>query len=118
MVNIRKSKESMYIGLCNVIEYKKIKKENKSTGFKEVTVLENIPCKLSFKNISSAVETDKGSMISQSINLILAPEVKINPGSKIIVTQNGIITEYKNSGVSAVYTTHQEIMLELFRGWS
>lgn len=118
MVKIRKVKELMYIGLCTVIEYRKVKKENKSTGFEEVTVLENIPCKLSFKNLSSSVETDKASIINQSISLILVPEVKINSGSKIIVTQNGVTTEYKNSGVHAVYTTHQEIMLELFKGWS
>lgn len=118
MVKIRKVKELMYIGLCTVIEYRKVKKENKSTGFEEVTVLENIPCKLSFKNLSSSVETDKASIINQSISLILVPEVKINSGSKIIVTQNGVTTEYKNSGVPAVYTTHQEIMLELFKGWS
>ena len=118
MVKIRRAKELMYIGLCTVIEYRKVKKENKSTGFEEVTVLENIPCKLSFKNIYSNIETDKASVINQSISLILAPEVKINPGSKIIVTQNKIITIYKNSGESAVYSTHQEIILELFKGWS
>lgn len=118
MVKIRRAKELMYIGLCTVIEYRKVKKENKSTGFEEVTVLENIPCKLSFKNISSSIENDKASVINQSISLILAPEVKINPGSKIIVTQNKIITIYKNSGESAVYSTHQEIILELFKGWS
>ena len=118
MVKIRRAKELMYIGLCTVIEYRKVKKDNKSNGFEEVTVLENIPCKLSFKNISSNIETDKASVINQSISLILAPEVKINPGSKIIVTQNKIITIYKNSGESAVYSTHQEIILELFKGWS
>ena len=118
MVRIKKAKESMYTGLCTVVEYRKVKNENKSTGFEEVTVLENIPCKLSFKNISSNIETDKASVINQSISLILAPEVKINPGSKIIVTQNKIITIYKNSGESAVYSTHQEIILELFKGWS
>ncbi|HJD00749.1 MAG TPA: hypothetical protein H9923_07425 [Candidatus Dwaynia gallinarum] len=118
MVRIKKAKESMYTGLCTVVEYRKVKNENKSTGFEEVTVLENIPCKLSFKNISSSIETDKASVINQSISLILAPEVKINPGSKIIVTQNKIITIYKNSGEPAVYSTHQEIILELFKGWS
>ena len=118
MVRIKKAKESMYTGLCTVVEYRKVKNENKSTGFKEEIVLENVPCKLSFKNISSNIETDKASVINQSISLILAPEVKINPGSKIIVTQNKIITIYKNSGESAVYSTHQEIILELFKGWS
>jgi len=118
MVRIRKVKELMYIGLCTIVEYHKVKQVNRSTGFTEVVVFEDIPCKLSFKNVSSSVETDKASIINQSISLILAPEVNINPGSKIIVTQNGVTKAYKNSGVPAVYTTHQEIMLDVFKEWS
>lgn len=118
MVRIRKAKESMYIGLCTVVEYHKVKQANQSTGFSEVIVLENIPCKLSFKSASSTLESDKASALTQSISLILAPEIEINPGSKIIVTQNGVTKAYKNSGVPAVYTTHQEIMIDIFKGWS
>lgn len=32
MVRIKKAKESMYTGLCTVVEYRKVKNENKSTG--------------------------------------------------------------------------------------
>ena len=118
MVKIRKAKELMYVGLCSVIEYKKFKNENKSTSFKEVLVLENEPCKLSFKNITSASETQNVSVITQSVSLILSPDVVIKSGSKIIVTQNGVTKDYKSSGEPAVYSTHQEIILELFKGWS
>ena len=118
MVKIRKAKELMYVGLCSVIEYKKFKNENKSTSFKEVLVLENEPCKLSFKNITSASETQNVSVITQSVSLILSPDVVVKSGSKIIVTQNGVTKDYKSSGEPAVYSTHQEIILELFKGWS
>lgn len=48
----------------------------------------------------------------------IPPDVVIKAGSKIIVTQHGRTTEYSNSGVPAVYPTHQEIMLTLFNGWA
>ncbi len=118
MVKIRKAKELMYIGLCTVIEYRKVKNANKSTGFKEVTTLENEPCKLSFKSTSSATETQNAFVLTQSISLILSPDVVIKAGSKVVVTQNGVTTVYKSSGEPAVYTTHQEIHLELFKGWA
>ena len=118
MVKIRKAKESMYIGVLSVVEYRKVKNEDKTTGFEEVIVLENEPCKLSFKNVTSTSDTQSFSVWAQSISLILSPDVIIRAGSKIIVNQNGITQEYKNSGEAAVYTTHQEIILELFKGWS
>lgn len=118
MVKIRKAKELMYIGLCTVIEYRKVKNANKSTGFREVTTLENEPCKLSFKSTSSAIETQNAFVLTQSISLILSPDVVIKAGSKVVVTQNGVTTVYKSSGEPEVYTTHQEIHLELFKGWA
>ena len=38
--------------------------------------------------------------------------------NRVIVTQNGETTEYKNSGKPAIYSSHQEIILELFDGWA
>lgn len=56
--------------------------------------------------------------VSQSVKLFISPDIVIKAGSKIIVTQHGRTTEYSNSGVPAVYPTHQEIMLTLFEGWA
>ena len=39
--------------------------------------------------------------------------------SKIVVTKkNSFVEDYKNSGKPAVYDTHQEIILENFKGWA
>ena len=75
MVKIRKAKESMYIGVLTVVEYRKVKNEDKTTGFEEVIVLENEPCKLSFKNVTSTSDTQSFSVLAQSISLILSPDV-------------------------------------------
>ena len=112
----RKALESTYEGRATVVEYLKIKDEYGLTSFQEVTVLEDQPCKLSFEALTSN-SGDPVATISQGVKLFLSPDVEIKAGSKIIVTQNGRTTEYSNSGVPAVYSTHQEIMLTLFENW-
>lgn len=115
----RTALESLYDGTCNIIEHQKIKKANKSTGFQDVTVLENEPCRLSFKTIGSTIQAENAaSAVIQVTILFISPDIVIKPGSKIVVTQNNITTEYANSGEGAMYDTHQEIILELFKGWS
>ena len=119
MVKARKALETLYDGTCTITEYQKVKKENKSTGFEEVTVLENEPCRLSFKTVTNTKATETGaSSIVQTTKVFLAPEIKVKPGSKLTITQNGVTTDYKNSGEPAFYSTHQEIVLELFKGWT
>lgn len=110
-------KARMYQGRATVIEYQKVKDEWGMTNFQEVTVLEDQPCKLSFETLTSSTG-DPVATVSQSVKLFISPDVVIKAGSKIIVTQHGRTTEYSNSGVPAVYPTHQEIMLTLFEGWA
>lgn len=115
----RKAIESTYCGVCTVIERMNVRdEETKITHKSEVTVLENQPCKLSFEKLNAVAQTDTAAAISQSAKLFISPEVTINGGSKIIVEQNGRKSEYSASGEPAVYYGHQEIMLELFRGWA
>lgn len=118
MVAVRKAIESMYIGTCKITEHQKVKKENKSTGFQDVVVLENQPCKLSFEKITNTNPTETAALLVQTAKVLIAPEIQIKPGSKLTITQNGVTTEFKNSGEPAMFGTHQEIILELFKGWS
>lgn len=115
---VRKAIEKTYTGKCTIIEHKKVKKENKSTGFEDDEVLTNQPCKLSFERITNNHQGETAATIIQIAKLMIAPEVIIKPGSKITVTQNGTTTDYSSSGEPAIYNTHQEIVLELFKGWS
>ena len=118
MVNARKAIESLYDGKCTITERQKKQKENKSTGFQDVVVHEDVPCRMSFKTINSTNQTDTASAVVQIIKVFLAPEIKVKPGSKLTITQNDVTTEYKSSGEPALYSTHQEIILELFKGWA
>ena len=118
VVVVRTAIEMMYQGTCTVTEHQKVKKENKTTGFQDVIVLENQPCKLSFSNITSTNQTETAALVAQTAKVLIAPEIQIKPGSKLTITQNGVTTEYENSGEPALFNTHQEISLVLFKGWA
>ena len=114
----RKVQERLYDGLATVTEYQKIRdKESGLTSHKEVVVLENQPCRLSFKTISE-VKQSEAAATAQVIKLFLSPDVTIRPGSKVEVTQAGVTAAYQCSGTPAVYFTHQEIILTLFDKWA
>ena len=118
LVKARKALEKLYSDTCTIIEYQEYQKPNKSIGHQEVPVLENQPCMISFKSSDNTDNSESESALSQTIKVFLAPEVNVKPGSKLSITRNGVTTDYKNSGEPARYDTHQEITLELFKGWS
>ncbi len=114
----RKAVESGYTGVCSIFcrrderdEKTKITRKNA-----EVCMVESQPCKLSFETLNAAVQTETMAYAAQGTKLFLAPEIKVDAGSKIIVEQNGRKVEYAASGTAAVYASHQEIMLELRKG--
>ena len=117
MVKVRRALEKGYIGTFTVTEHKKVTKPNKTTGFSDVDVLVNQPCRLSFSSSPSTSDGDIAE-VNQTVKLFFAPEITVKEGSKITVTQNGVTTAYKQSGTPAVYQTHTEILLELFKGWA
>jgi len=117
-INARKALERLYDGAMTVTEYQKVGKGNKTTGFEEVVVLENQPCRLSFSSFPATSEMDSAAKVSQLVKVFLAPEIEIKAGSKLTITQNGMTTAYKSSGAPAVYASHQEVQLELFDTWS
>lgn len=115
----RKAIENTYTGVMMVSERQSVKDPNTHiTSTKEVVVLENQPCKLSFEKLDATAQTETAASLTQGTKLFLPPNVEIKAGSKLTVTQNGVTTAYKSSGVPAVYPTHQEIILTLFERWA
>lgn len=115
----RKAIESTYFGVLMVTEMQKVKDErSKLTSDEEEVVLENQPCKLSFEKLQTAIQSDSAATITQGTKLFVSPDVSIKAGSKITVTQDNVTTDYTCSGVPAVYPTHQEITLELFKDYA
>ncbi len=115
----RKAIESLYDSTCTVIEYRQEKDPvTKKTVSKEVPIYPDKACRLSYSSGKNADQTESANAVTQIIKVFIAPELDIKAGSKLIITGRGKTTEYKNSGVPAVYDTHQEIVLELFKGWA
>ncbi|HEB5000133.1 TPA: hypothetical protein R0E49_000643 [Clostridioides difficile] len=107
----RKAIEMLYRDKCTIVEYHPIKDPiTKRTNNKEVVVLENQPCKLSYKNITSATD-GKVAKLEQTIKLFISPNIEIKAGSKLIINNK----EYVRSGESAIYPNHQEVVLELLK---
>jgi hypothetical protein len=109
----REAIQSMWTGICNIFWFKNSKNKYGTVVTEVKELYRNIPCRLSFKNISQTEQTESVAKASQVVKLFIAPEVYVPPGSVIEVTQNGITRKYKHSGVSAVYTNHQEIILDV-----
>ena len=87
------------------------------TDFREVAILEDQPCKLSFETLAAA-EGDPAAAVSQAVKLFLSPDVVIPAGCKVIVTRQGRTFTYASSGEPGVFRDHQEISLTLFKGWA
>ena len=91
----------------------------KRTVQTEVAAAVAIPCRVSFGTAATAPPL--GDMrgappLIQTITLFI--DYDVPPGSKIVVTQNGVTTDYGASGVPKVYTLHREIALEKWKGWA
>ena len=68
-----------------------------------------------FHDIPNTVAKAGVNLVKQGVSGFT---VHIKGGSKIVVTQNGRTQIFSSSGEAAVYPTHQEIILELFKGWA
>lgn len=116
----REAIEALYYeGTCSIVEYQDVTNPTtKITRQEAVTVATNIPCKLSFEKLNAVVQTDTAAAMAQGVKLFVAPDVEVKSGSKIVVSWMGETLEYSCSGQPAIYPTHKEIMLELFKGWA
>ena len=115
----RKAIESLYEGSCTVYTREKsTDPDTKETLFDEVPTLIDAPCRLSFTSLVSTDIIDHAPRLGQAVKLFISPDASIPPGSKIAVTQNGITTMYSMSGEPSRYVTHQEIPIDLWKGWA
>lgn len=111
--------EVFYEDTCTVYEYRDVTDEKTNrTSKKEVVVLEEIPCKISFESIDTAEGNGAAAEKKISTKLFLSPDVVVNAGSKIEVTHRGETVAYSNTGVPGKFYSHQEIELKLFERWA
>lgn len=113
----RKYTEALYDGICTVKGYSEIRAPTGEDIKELVDVYTDIPCRLSHDSSPAASDAATADTTSQGITMFMAPEYVVEPGSVFVVTQNGVTREYQNSGTAKVYSTHQEISLELMEDY-
>lgn len=122
MVNAqRKALERLWKDRCTVYHRVKVTDpKTKLTDFDEKPLLQNQPCKLSFETLNST-DGDHVATVAQSVKLFISPDVEIPAGCKIVVTRFNDLERtftYSRSGEPGIFTNHQEIMLEPFKGYA
>lgn len=115
---------ALWIGKCTIYEYQNITDpETYQTKQELATTVVDEPCRLSQNYVSHTpddlVRVKNGvPSVNQLIVLFIRPDLIIKEGSVIEVTQHGRTNKYKRSSIPAVYTNHQEIVLELYKDYA
>ena len=122
MVNAhRKALERLWKDRCSIFIREEVTDPvTHLTDFEEKPLLQDRPCKLSFETLTST-NGDEVATAQQVVKLFLSPDVKVPAGCKIVVTRPNDMERtftYARSGEPGVFSNHQEIMLEPFRGWA
>lgn len=105
---------ALWTGKCTIYEYEDITDPvTYQTIQREVPVIVDEPCRLSYNYEQSTNIQNGAAVVSQSIMLFIRPDLVIKPGSVIEITQHGVTEKYKGSGNPAVYCNHQQIILRL-----
>lgn len=110
---VRTAIEQMYDGICTIyITKNEFDKTLHETVQKLELVVEDQECRVAYKTAPVA-DGVNAAKVKQIIKLFIAPEIQIPPGSIIEVVQNNVVEKFRQSGIPAVYVTHQEILLEV-----
>lgn len=108
----------LWTGRATIFEYEDvIDPETHQTSQREVIVLEDEPCRISFTSEHITDPNAGVAKTTQFITLFIRPDLTIDAGSVIEVTQNGRTTRYKRSSKPSVYRNHQEIELTLYEDY-
>ena len=118
MVNTKAALKTLWKDKLMVTEYQKVTKSNKSTGFEEVVVLDDEPCKLSYSTLQTTNQNETEAELVQVTKVFLDDAIKIKSGSKITVRRRDETLEFSQSGLPGIFTNHQEIVLVPFAGWA
>jgi len=103
--------EKHYDSKLTVSEYKDVK-EGSITKGKWIPVLEDVPCRVSQKQLNPASEGEV-ARVTYITKLFCDPGIEIKAGSKLLITDvHSVTREYKRSSEGfASYLTHQEVVI-------
>lgn len=112
--NVENVLKRLFDDVCDVIELREVVDDAGITNFDEVVVLRNIPCRICYNNLKSAVKGKASDYVTQDVTLLLGRDVFIKNGSIIRVLRNGSEEVlYQKTGEAAVFDSHREIRMVL-----
>lgn len=117
--DLRKAQALMYTGQMTV-EVLDTDAADEKTGISKhlrKTILEDIPCRISYQTIDQNEQADWAGIV-QEVVLYCDPALTIPEGSRIAVVQNDVRSDYQISGKPAVFRSHQEIPLKIFKEYA
>lgn len=105
--------QKLWIGSATIYEYQEVTDPDTfQTTTKPVAIAQDEPCRLSYSTIP--VTTVNGvAEVEQVIKLFIRPDLTIRAGSLIEITQHERTNKFRRASTPAVYTNHQEVVLEL-----
>lgn len=124
MVNHGDAIRKLWKDRCIIQSSVEYTKANKAKGKRWETLIDNEPCKLSFFNNvrlnNTAVDMPMTTQVFQQAKLFIRSDLEIPAGCRITVIthENNKTLYFENSGVPALFTNHQEILLEVKQKWA
>ena len=112
ILTARKAIASTYSDSCSITGKQKTIDAHGATRFTDTVLYQDEPCRLSFSSNEAGSQSVTTAETPQTITLFLDPEVNVPPGSMISVCRGHLrYGDFEQSGMPAVYATHQEIRL-------
>lgn len=109
---------------CTIQTAVKVKQLNKAIGHVWTNLVTDEPCKLSFFNNVQQNNVASGTVaaapVIQQAKLFIRSDLEVPPGSriKVITHENKKTLFYKCSSKAALFTNHQEILMEVDQEWA
>lgn len=105
----------LWKGNATISEYQEVNDpETYQTSHELAPIVVDEPCRVSYRQEPSTDIVTGAAQLTQIIMLFIRPDIDIKAGSVIEVTQNGRTLKYKRSSKPAIYSNHQEVILELY----
>ena len=105
----------LWKGKATISEYQAVTDpETYQTKHELVPVVIDEPCRVSYRQEPTTNIATGAAQLTQIIMLFIRPDIDIKAGSVITVTQQGRTLKYKRSSKPAIYSNHQEVVLELY----
>lgn len=118
---IKKAIEPFYADVCRVYVNDAVTRDS-MTRFEKRVVYDTVPCRVSAKAYlfgeNAAKKSDNTLKVTKKAKLFVPTEYYIEPGSLIEVYSKGKKTLFCKSGSMSCYSSHNEVMVELWKDYA